>query len=242
MKAHRAYFPLSVCVSSIFSFAKLRALILGLLALGIALPSLATTYTVTSTADSGPGSLRAALGMAANGDTINFSFTYPATITLTSGYLAISTNVTISGPGAGNLLISGNNKSQVFAISGSSVTAAISGVTIENGYANPLMDSFVSGGGGGIAIYSGALTVTNSTFVGNVAAYAAAGGGAILNGGTLTVINSTFSRNSAEYMDNGGAIYNGQNSTLTVSGSTFSENSSDSGQQGAPFTTMARWP
>lgn len=45
----------------------------------------AGTITVTSTADSGPGSLRAALAGAASGDTINFAVT--GTITLTSGEL-----------------------------------------------------------------------------------------------------------------------------------------------------------
>jgi hypothetical protein len=45
----------------------------------------AATITVTNTNDSGPGSLRDAIANASSGDTINFSLTYPATITLTCG-------------------------------------------------------------------------------------------------------------------------------------------------------------
>ena len=53
------------------------------------LPASAAVYTVTSTADSGTGSLRAALALATSGsDTINFGLTYPATITLTSDELS----------------------------------------------------------------------------------------------------------------------------------------------------------
>jgi hypothetical protein len=55
--------------------------LLVLVVLGTTLPSWAATYTVTSNADSGTGSLRGALASAANGDTIDFSLTYPATIT-----------------------------------------------------------------------------------------------------------------------------------------------------------------
>jgi len=58
--------------------------VLGLLvALIVALPAAATTITVTSNNDSGPGSLRQAIADAGPGDTIDFSVT--GLITLTSG-------------------------------------------------------------------------------------------------------------------------------------------------------------
>ena len=69
-----------------------------LIVTGLTRPTLATTITVTNTANSGPGTLRTALASAANGDTINFALTTPATITLTTGQLVISNNVTILGP------------------------------------------------------------------------------------------------------------------------------------------------
>ncbi len=166
------------------------------------------TFTVTNTNDSGFGSLRDAIANAASGDTINFSLASPATITLAST-LSINTSLTISGPGASNVAISGNNALQVFSISGGT-TVTISGVTIENG-------NF--GGypfGGGIA-NGGTLTLTNSIVSGNSGSYI---GGGIYNYGTLTLTNSTVSGNSASYY---GGIYN--QGTLTLSNSTVSGNS-----------------
>ena len=63
---------------------------------------------VTSSADSGAGSLRDAIASAVSGETIKFASSVHA-ITLTSGELAISTNLDIEGPGANKLTISGNN-------------------------------------------------------------------------------------------------------------------------------------
>src|SRR6266850_8363457 len=66
----------------------------------------AGTIIVTTTADSGTGSLRAAIAAAGNGDTIQFD---PAlngqSITLTSGELTVDKNITIDGPGANQLAV-----------------------------------------------------------------------------------------------------------------------------------------
>src|SRR5258707_14236038 len=71
--------------------------------------------TVTTAGDNGPGSLRGAVLAANSGDVISFD---PAlngqTITLTTGQIAITKSVTINGPGAANLAISGNNASRIF--------------------------------------------------------------------------------------------------------------------------------
>jgi hypothetical protein len=73
--------------------------------------------TVSSTADSGPGSLRKALGSMCMVETVHFS---PAlagqTITLLSGPLTLGKNVTIDGSAAPGLTISGNNTDRVFII------------------------------------------------------------------------------------------------------------------------------
>src|SRR5690349_20387724 len=67
----------------------------------------AASLTVTNTNDSGPGSLRQAIADAQSGDTITFaSGLHGQTISLTSGQLAISRDLTINGPGAGQLAIS----------------------------------------------------------------------------------------------------------------------------------------
>jgi len=174
---------------------------------------------VTNTNDSGPGSLRNAIASAAPGDTIYFNpkaMRLPATITLASTlYIA---NLTIIGPGASLLFITGGGSlgpEQLtlgsFFVSG---VVSISGVTIQN--TNATSDNGVGG-----AIWNdGTLTISNSTLSGNIACL----GGAIYNQGTLTLINSTLSDNSG---CEGGGIYNF--GTVTVSGSTISGNSARGG-------------
>ncbi len=209
-----------------------------LIVLGAALPSSATTYKVTSLVDNSSslttaGTLRYSLANAASGDTIVFSVTGTITLDCTDpgdGPLVISQNVTISGPGAAKLAISGGLPSatacQVFVVN-AAVTATISGVTIENGICT---NSPICLSGGGIQ-NSGTLTVSNSTLSGNSAGVGELGGG-IFNssGGTLTVSNSTLSGNSGGvYTSNGGGGIFNDGGTLTVSNSTLSANSADQG-------------
>ena len=89
----------------------------------------AATITVTNTNDSGPGSLRQALRDANDGDTITSQS--PGTITLTSGGLPINKNITISGPGADQLSIDGNQTILVFGVFNGKA-ATISGLTVRN--------------------------------------------------------------------------------------------------------------
>src|SRR5579862_9024375 len=70
------------------------------LAAGGAASADAATITVTTNADSGAGSLRAAVTNANTGDTINFQSGLTSPITLTSGQIAITKSLTITGPGA----------------------------------------------------------------------------------------------------------------------------------------------
>src|SRR5262249_332844 len=156
-----------------------------------ALVSVANTITVTSTGDGPdnaancPGAncrLRDAIAKAVPGDTIDFAVT--GTITLTSGELFISKNLTIQGPGAGQLKISGNHASRVFNIS-SGFAVALNGLTIANG-GHPL-----DPGGG---IYNlGTLTLNNSTISGNSANGSNGNAGGIYNAGVLIITNSTVS-------------------------------------------------
>src|SRR5438552_3665117 len=89
-----------------------------------------STLTVTNPADSGDGSLRAAIAGAHSGDQIVFDTSLRGqTITLTSGPLAITQSLNIEGPGADQLAVSGNHASRIFAASGG-VTVTIAGLTI----------------------------------------------------------------------------------------------------------------
>ena len=101
-----------------------------LIFLGYFAPVHAATITVTNTNDSGANSLRQAIIDAnGNGDlsnTINFSVT--GTITLGSSLPNITKNLTIIGPGSGNMTIDGNNLYRAF-YNGSILS--ISGFTIQ---------------------------------------------------------------------------------------------------------------
>jgi hypothetical protein len=174
----------------------------------------ANIIVVTNTNDSDPGSLRDALAVANDGDTIDAT-AISGTILLTSGELQIFTDgVTIKGPGAGTLAVNGNGSSRVFENFALGYIT-ISGFTITNGR---------SDGGGGIRnsaphpnIGGYGLTVTNCTISGSAADY----GGGIL--GSLTISNSTISGNSARY---GGGICN-LGGGMRISNSTISGNLAD---------------
>ncbi|HQU41920.1 MAG TPA: hypothetical protein PK867_03875 [Pirellulales bacterium] len=150
----------------------------------------------------------------------------PQTIGLTSALPALGNGITISGPGAGELTVSGRNQFQVFDVSGGA-TVAISGLTIAQGFA-------LSGGGG--ILNEGTLALANDVLTNNSASAPSggfAGGGAIYNDGTLTITTCSLTNNSATATGNGsnvvgGAIFNqsaNNSATLTITNSTLSGNS-----------------
>ena len=160
----------------------------------------ANTITVTNTNDNGAGSLRQAIAGAAPGDTINSSVS--GAINLTSGTLVIDKNLTIQGPGANLLSISGNHASTVFHITHGGINARVDGLTIRNGL------------GDGI-INRGTLTVSNSIITQN-------GASGISGNGSITVINSTISGNAHSGINADAGCYFPP--YLSVSNSTISGN------------------
>ena len=217
---------------------------------------------VTNTNDGGPGSLRQAIIDACPGGTIVFSNSTaggavdfydasPDTITLTSGEIVIAKNLTINGPGANLLSVSGNNQSIVF-VADSVANASISGITITGGNSggflnqgsavltncavsgNTIDGTFLVDAAGIRNSFGGTLSLINTTVSGNIAhthGGAEQLGGGILNYGTLLLTNSTVSGNSGAVesgsQSRGGGIYN--YGTLTLTNSTVSGNSSGSG-------------
>ena len=91
------------------------------LACALTVPAHATTTIVSNTNDSGPGSLRQALAISHDGDTIDGTGV-SGVITLTSGQLLVEKSVTINGSGADVLAVDGNATSSVFQI-GTGATA-----------------------------------------------------------------------------------------------------------------------
>ena len=177
---------------------------------------------VTSTADSGAGSLRKALGSVCVDGKILFD---PAltnqTITLLSGPLTLGKNVSIDGSASPDLTISGNNSDRVFIIN-AGTTASINYLTITKGFGWQLA--------GGV-LNNGSLTLDHSTVSGNVMATDAGdfwqGGGGIYNGdgATLNLIDSTVSNNQAGW--SGGGVYSFFNTTTDIVRSTISANVSN---------------
>ena len=175
--------------------------------------------TVTNLNDAGLGSLRQAIIDTPAGGTVDFQSGLTGTIMLTSGELAITHDLTVAGPGADRITVSGNHHSRVFEIPSAQIRVTISALTVADG--------FVSGNvayGGGI-FNDGTLTVTDCTVSGNhVEADIVGGEGAgITNTGTLTIINCTISGNSASTGE-GGGIWNAYG-TVSLIDSTISGNS-----------------
>jgi len=156
-------------------------------------------FTVRNLLDSGPGSLRQAI-LDANAnpgaDRIHFTGQARGTIALTSGQLDITDDVQIRGPGAEQLVVSGNGQSRVFQIH-SSVSAEIERLTITNGRAVG-----TPGSGGGILNDGSTLVLADVVLSNNQALGASGGtgrGGAVANlaGATLIVTDSLFTQNQA---------------------------------------------
>jgi hypothetical protein len=141
-------------------------------------------------------------------DTINFSptvFATPQTITLKPVFgplvLTDSHPLTINGPSARTVTVSGGNQMEVFDIASGTVT--MNNLAITNGNA-------ALGGG---MFNHGNLTLTNCILEQNLASSSGAGGG-LFNGGTANLTNCTLELDSAGF---GGAIANAIGRTVTLS-------------------------
>ena len=102
-----------------FALTWLSGLLLSVVCCWAVAPAHAATITVANTNDSGAGSLRQAISSAAAGDTISFAASVTGTITLNTGELAISHDLTIQGPGANVLAI------EHWAVAASSISPAV---------------------------------------------------------------------------------------------------------------------
>lgn len=196
---------------------------------GGATPADAATFTVTNVADAGAGSLRQAISDAngaAGADTIDFQAGLMGTIVLTTGQLAITDSVTIQGPGAASISVSGNSASRVFYLynSASLLDVTISGITIDSGAASI---------GAGIVDFDENLTLDDVTIRNNSASVD--GGGLWANGLTLdvTIRNSRITGNTAT--DDGGGIYINNVATMTIEDSTIANNTAGGRGGGAYF-------
>ncbi len=206
---------------------------------GTATAVYADTFTVTSLSDdtSNPveGTLRYAIENATSQDIITFELEYPAIITVDE-QLSIDHGLTIQGPGAELLAVSGNDACRVFYITASG-SVDISGISIVNGccgmynysssptVTNCTFSGNSAGEGGGMHNYYSDPTLTNCTFSSN---NAVTRGGGMYNWESYpTLTNCTFSGNRSNW--DGGGMYNSMNSSPTVTNCTFDSNICKSG-------------
>jgi hypothetical protein len=199
----------------------------------------AATFTVTSLADSGAGSLRQAISDAnatPAADTIIFGIS--GTITLASSLPDITTAITIDGTGR-SVTLSGNNAVRILRVLtngnltlkrltlrngngvdvGSAVDVSNAALTV---YDTTFSNNNATVQGGAVHWFSSAVSIYRSTFSGNTAPT----GGAIYSNmanGLVIIENTTFSGNSAT--TNGGAIFN-VNANILLFNATLSGNSS----------------
>jgi hypothetical protein len=178
-------------------------------------PAQAASFTVTSTADSGTGSLRSAImaaDTAGGSNTILFLSGISGSIDLASPLPGITSPLAITGPGSGALTVNAEGTGRIFYIgSGLSAGSEISGLTLTGG-------SLPTAFGGAIDTRS-ALALVGDTIFGNTAKQA----GGINGYGPLTIENSTISGNtSTDY--GGGGIFMGNGYQLRISDSTVAGN------------------
>ncbi len=213
-------------------------------------PANAAAFEVTSTADSGAGSLREAIGLAnasAGADVITFQSGL-GDITLTSGAITVTGPLTLAGPGPNALSIVRSGSFDMFTVAlvetgdveasgldfiGNSLTdsgRAIVVVATDPGLENLVLTNTRFGGfasadeGGAVAVYAagGGVTVTDSQFALNSSTFP---GGALYVGtieDALQIAGSEFTGNSAS---EGGAVFANAVGAFVVEGSTFEENS-----------------
>jgi hypothetical protein len=240
-----------------------------LLLCAIAMPARAATITVINTNDSSPGSLRQALTIANDGDTI--AFTVTGTITLTSGGLLIAKNLTISGLGSDQLSIDGN-QALVFGVFPGK-TATIAGLTVTKGElgiwnegatltvsncavssnsygglynhegASSVSNCVVSGNSYGLYNHHGALRVSNCVISGN-SSYGGLGNNGVVppNDHTMGIVPLTIT--DSIISDNLGPGVSNISATVTIVNSTITGNSAgqDWGDGGGISSDGAKVP
>lgn len=171
-------------------------------------------------------------------DEITFALTTPAIITLTQGQLVIENDpLTLTGPGAAQLTLSGNGAARIFDVAGSA-PVTLTAMTLRDGatsgsggavrsesaltVANVVLLANTASGDGGAIDVAGNLTLTGSEVLSNTAS--GEGGGVKAGGGTFSTTNGRFAHNHSGSF--GGGLY--ANGPLTIDGTDFVGNTANS--------------
>lgn len=232
---------------------RILRLFAGLIAAAALVPvasAAADPYPVTTTNESGAGSLRAAI-LAANShpgaDTVPIQTT--GTISLQDPLQVIFDPVSIVGPGADLLTVQRGAAAatgfSIFGFSADASPSSISGLTVSNGRGT-LSGMFALGGG--VRNGEGSLTLTGVVVRGNEAVAESdtsvrAEGGGVFSEGPLTLRETTVTGNTARASDGatltaalgGGVAALGE---LTVEASTISGNVAEASSSGSTATAQ----
>ena len=197
--------------------------------------------TVTTTADSGPGSLRDVVAAAAAGATVTFAPSLDGqTLALTSP-VVIDRDLVIDGSERVDLAISGSSASGIFTVN-AGVSAELRGLVLQEGYRSSggaihnsgtlelddciIRDSDADVAGGGIYNAPGAmLEVTDCEILGN---HTGDEGGGVFSEGNTVFIRCTIGNNRAgddDFGSGGGIVSSG---SLSLSDSNVASNHADS--------------
>ena len=208
----------------------------------------AATITVTTSADLGPGSLRAAVASAVAGDSVVFSPLIDGIpIVLLTGEIAIGVPLTMVGNDSTNTVIDGSGLGRIFNVTNAGLvklvgmkmtmgSAVDGGALMCTGSTVELWDcavsaSFATSRGGAIFATGGSLLITGSAIYGNTAAGNAAmeGGGGIYNdanGLTINASSSLFGNTANGTSGSGGGLFTSSGTVQLIS-STFSSNAAN---------------
>ncbi len=201
-----------------------------------------TGFTVDRTDDNGSAnactaapndcSLRGAIGnanAAATSDVVDFDpsvFGSPQTITLGGTEIVVTNNgsLTLMGPGANLLTVSGNSTSRILSFSSGTV-ATISGITFTGGNG---VGAALNNSGGAILNSGGTLTINSCVLTGNTAT----NGGGVNGTVSLTINNSIITNNIVTAVGGGVRTTTG---TLTITNSTISGNMAGTSSAGLSY-------
>jgi beta-glucanase (GH16 family) len=179
-----------------------------------------TEIVVTTSADSGAGSLRDALGRIADGGTITFDPALAGATANLSGPVVVNRDVTVDASAAPGFTLNGGETDRVLVVD-ASVTANVSDVMMTNGYGFQLAGCVLNNGIltlDGVTVSDCVMTTDGGDFW--------QGGAGIYNGegSTLTLVDSTVSGNSSGWT--GGGVYSFFGTTTMIERSTISANTS----------------
>lgn len=177
--------------------------------------------SVSSTVDSGPGTLRQAVTGALPGMIVRIEANIAGQPIVLENPLNIMVDMSINGLGADSTILSGNGRTGIINIAGPA-RVELNDMRLQNG-------NMRAGGAIGVFDSDAELIINNCRITGNFASFN--GGGINNQGGRITINNTVFFNNDTSGA--GGAIHNTAGGQITIRNASFSNNRSNGSLGGA---------